>query len=253
MRTMKYLTIDTTTKITALSLGENGRLVGESFLHTGKTHSERLIPMLEQLLIAADWSLKDLGFIAVVNGPGSFTGIRIGIATAQGLAQVLSVPTLGISALETLSWAGWGKEEDIVVILDARKNEWYSARYRWSDRRERLDAPRAVSPEQLVSELQKQDGKFIFVGDAVPGGKEYLKQTLGGKAVIPLEYQYLPRGAYAAYEAWKEWECNKSLDSYSIVEPCYIRLSEAEVNYKKKQRSINPDKDQEHTMGKKGM
>ncbi len=97
MRLMKYLTIDTTTKVTALSLAQNGKLVGEGFLHTGKTHSERLIPMLEQLLLAADWKLGELDFIGVVRGPGSFTGIRIGIATAQGLAQVLKIPLLGIT------------------------------------------------------------------------------------------------------------------------------------------------------------
>lgn len=251
---MKYLTIDTTTKITALSLGEKGKLVGENFLHTGKTHSERLIPMLDQLMVAADWRLRDLGFIAVVNGPGSFTGIRIGIATAQGLAQVLNIPTLGIGSMETLSWAGWGREEDIVVILDARKNEWYSARYRWDGGRQCLDRPRAVGPHKLTAELQKEDGKFIFVGDAVPGAHEYLREALGSKAIIPLEFQYLPRGAYAAYEAWKEWESeDQSYDGYMIIEPCYIRQSEAEANYKKKQLNINQDKDPEHTMEKKGM
>lgn len=232
---MKYLTIDTTTKVTALSLGEEGKLIGEGFLHTGKTHSERLIPMLEQLLIAADWQLKDLDFIGVVNGPGSFTGIRIGIATAQGLSQVLKIPMIGIGSLDTLSWAGWGRKEDIVVILDARKNEWYSARYSWKDNRECLELPRAVSPQYLTSELDKLDREFIFVGDAVPKAKEYLERTLGVKAIIPLEYQYLPRGAYAACEAWEKWKTkDASTNNFRIVEPCYIRLSEAEVNLRKK-------------------
>ncbi len=232
---MKYLTIDTTTKITALSLGEEGKLVGEGFLHTGKTHSERLIPMLEQLMIAADWQLKDLGFIGVVNGPGSFTGIRIGIATAQGLSQVLKIPVIGIGSLDTLSWAGCGRKEDTVVILDARKNEWYSARYSWNDNRECLEPPRAVSPQYLTTELDKLEREFVFVGDAVPKAKEYLEKTLGRKAIIPLEYQYLPRGAYAACEAWEKWLTKDiNTDNSKTVEPCYIRLSEAEVNLKKK-------------------
>lgn len=232
---MKYLTIDTTTKVTALSLGDEGKLIGEGFLHTGKTHSERLIPMLEQLLIAADWQLKDLDFLGVVNGPGSFTGIRIGIATAQGLSQVLKIPMIGIGSLDTLSWAGWGRKEDIVVILDARKNEWYSARYSWKDVRKCLELPRAVNPQYLTSELDKLNKPFIFVGDAVPKAKEYLERTLGVKAIIPLEYQYLPRGAYAAYEAWEKWTTKDvTVENFRIVEPCYIRLSEAEVNLKKK-------------------
>lgn len=236
---MKYLTIDVTTKVTALSLGEEGRLVAESFVHTGKTHSERLIPMLDQLLTAADWQLKDLDFIGVVHGPGSFTGIRIGIATAQGLGQVLEIPVVGIGSLETLSWAGCGRKEDIVVILDARKNEWYSARYRWTENmenRECLDFPRAVSPQFLTAELAKTGAMFFFVGDAVPGAAEYLKQTLGDKAVLTCSYQYLPRGAYACCEVWyKLKKENFILPAGQTVKPCYLRLSEAEVNYRKKQ------------------
>jgi tRNA threonylcarbamoyladenosine biosynthesis protein TsaB len=234
---MKYLTIDTTTKVTALSLAESGQLVAEGFLHTGKTHSERLIPMLDQLLKAAAWKLEELGFIGVVRGPGSFTGIRIGIATAQGLAQVLGIPLIGITSLETLAWAGWGRSEEIVVILDARKNEWYYARYRWSEDLQCLNGPKAVTPEDLVTELREINSRFFFVGDAVSRAQEYLIQALGEQAIIPLDYQYLPRGAYAAYEAWRYRKKNK--DNYSEnlqrIEPLYIRLSEAEVNYRKKQ------------------
>ncbi len=233
---MKYLTIDTTTRITALSLAESGKLIAEGFLHTGKTHSERLIPMLDQLLIAADWKLADLNFIAVVRGPGSFTGIRIGIATAQALAQVLKIPLIGITSLETLAWAGWGRTEEIVVILDARKNEWYCGRYRWLEKKVMTKDPTAITPESLVSELSKENYHFYFVGDAVPSAKDYLHEALGDKAVIPLECYYLPRGAYAAYEAWEYWKSidNPSQQTLCTVEPLYIRISEAEVNYRKK-------------------
>jgi len=233
---MKYLTIDTTTKITALSLAQSGRMVAEGFLNTGKTHSERLVPMLDQLLNAADWRLKELDFIGVVRGPGSFTGIRIGIATAQGLAQVLKIPLIGVTSLDTLSWAGWGRQEDTVIILDARKNEWYYARYRWREQRECIDGPKAISPELLTAELAETDGQFLFAGDAVTGATDYLKEKLGKKAVILQEHQYLPRGAYAACEVW---ECRNKKgynENQETVEPFYIRLSEAEVNYRKKQQ-----------------
>src|SRR5690554_3436840 len=119
---MKYLTIDTTTKVTALALAEDGKLVAEGFLHTSKTHSERLIPVLDQVLKASAWSLEDLDFIGVARGPGSFTGIRIGIATAQGLAQVLKIPLVGVLSLDSLAWAGHSRSEILVPVLDARKN-----------------------------------------------------------------------------------------------------------------------------------
>lgn len=234
---MKYLTIDTTTKITALALAESGKLVGEGFLHTGKTHSERLIPMIDQLLNAADWSLKELDFIGVVRGPGSFTGIRIGIATAQGLTQVLKIPLIGITSLDTLAWAGYGRQEETIVILDARRNEYYYARYGWQEKRNCIDGPKAVTMEYLISELQKKKERVFFVGDAVPGAQARLKKELDEeKIIIPLEYQYLPRGAYAAIEAWQEWNNKKegSIENIYTVEPFYIRLSEAEINYRRK-------------------
>lgn len=233
---MKYLTIDTTTKITALSLAENGQLVGEIFLHTGKNHSERLIPLIDQLMNAADWKLQELNFIGVVRGPGSFTGIRIGIATAQGLAQVLNIPLVGIISLDTLAWAGRGRSEETVVILDARKNEWYYARYQWKENKECLDGPRAVMPEDLTAELKILGENYFFVGDAVPGARTYMEQALGKKAILPPEYQYFPRGAYAACEAWEQWNRNEDFSAgrFDGVEPVYIRLSEAEVNYQKR-------------------
>lgn len=234
---MKYLTIDTTTKVTALALAENGKLIGEGFLHTGKTHSERLIPMLDQLLQAADWKLEELHFIGIVRGPGSFTGIRIGIATAQGLAQVLQIPLIGVTSLDTLSWAGYRNSAETVVLLDARKNEWYYARYRWfENHREMIEGLVAITPEVLLERLAKLPGRFYFVGDAVLSSHKYLKEALGDKAIIPAEYQFLPRGAYAACEVWREQEkSSESLTSdLDRIEPFYIRLSEAETNYQKK-------------------
>lgn len=237
---MKYLTIDTTTKITALALAENGKLVSEGFLHTGKTHSERLIPMVDQLLQAADWKLGELDVIGVVRGPGSFTGIRIGIATAQGLAQVLNISLVGVTSLDTLSWAGKGRAEDTIVILDARKNEWYYARYRWQgDHRECLDGPSAVKPEALLEKLKNNGNHFFFAGDAVTGAKLFLQEGLGSKAAILSEYHYLPRGAYAADEVWESWNRNQPAAGFCAVEPIYIRASEAEVNYLKKQLKSN--------------
>lgn len=174
---MKYLTIDTTTKMTALALGQDGRLVGEGFLNTGKTHSERLIPMLDQLLNAADWKPVDLDFIGAVRGPGSFTGIRIGIATAQGLAQVLNIPLVGITSLDTLAWAGKGRPEETVVILDARKNEWYYARYIWREGRECLDGPKAVTPEALTAKLKELQKPCFLLGMRLPEPENFWRNN----------------------------------------------------------------------------
>ncbi|MDQ7093166.1 tRNA (adenosine(37)-N6)-threonylcarbamoyltransferase complex dimerization subunit type 1 TsaB [Desulfosporosinus sp. PR] len=234
---MKYLTIDTTTKVSGVALAEDGRLVAEGFLHTSKTHSERIIPMLDQLFTAAAWTLQELDLIGVVRGPGSFTGIRIGIATAQGLSQVLNIPLLGVVSLEALAWSCWGREEDIVPILDARKNEWYTARYRWAAGKEKaecLSAPQALSISECLEQLKMLNRPVCFVGDAAWKEKQQIKTVLGEQAVVLPDYQSLPRGAYAARAVWERW---LEIGAGEQVEPYYIRCSEAEVNWAKKERA----------------
>lgn len=234
---MKYLTIDTTTKVTALSLAEDERLVGEGFLHTTKTHSERIIPMLDQLLSAAGWTLQGLELIGVVRGPGSFTGIRIGIATAQGLAQVLNLPLISVVSLDALAWAGKGRTEDVVPILDARKNEWYTARYHWmkgDETAQCLTPPQAMPTEQWLEYLRGLDRPICFVGDAVSKAKVRIEEILGERAVILPDYLSLPRGAYTARAVWQRW---LEMGEGERVEPYYIRFSEAEVNWAKKEKA----------------
>lgn len=233
---MKYLTIDTTTKVTAVSLAEDGSLVAEGFLHTRKTHSEQLIPLLDQLLKATSWTLKELELIGVVRGPGSFTGIRIGIATAQGLAQVLETPLLAVLSLEALVWAALGREEDIVPILDARKNEWYTARYRWEQGEIRcLTPPRAIAPDLWLEQLKELGKPVCFVGDAVLKAAGRIEEVLGEHGIILPEYMSLPRGAYTARAVWQRW---RERGAGELVEPYYIRLSEAEVNWLKKEGAL---------------
>lgn len=231
---MKFLTIDTTSKVTAVALAEDGGLVAEGFLHTQKTHSERLIPMLDQLLKAAAWKPEDLGFIGVVRGPGSFTGIRIGLATAQGMAQVLELPLVGVLSLDALAWAGWGHTEPIVPLLDARKNEWYSAIYRFNPsiaRPEGIVPPQAATPEDWVRRVAALGERFLFVGDAVTPYAAFLQRALGDRAVIQPEYVRLPRGAYTVQEVWQKW---LAAPGGERVKPYYIRKSEAEVNWERK-------------------
>ncbi|HVJ47940.1 tRNA (adenosine(37)-N6)-threonylcarbamoyltransferase complex dimerization subunit type 1 TsaB [Desulfitobacterium sp.] len=234
---MKYLTIDTTTKVTALGLGEEGQLVAEGFLHTAKTHSERLIPMLDQLLGAAAWKLQDLDFIGVVRGPGSFTGIRIGIASAQGLAEVLHLPLIGAISLDALAWAGYGRNEAIVPILDARKNEWYTAGYFWDQDSQRPDCrvqPRAIDPQRWLDECACLDRPVLFIGDAVSRYTELILERLGERAVLLPDYLALPRGAFAVQEVWQRWLEKPQGES---VAPHYLRLSEAEVTWAKKEEA----------------
>jgi len=291
---LKCLTIDTTTKATALALAEICRtdegtcrtdqetcrtdqetyaaqetrhadeetcptdrageetaihVIGEGFLHDHQTHSERLIPFLEALLSAAGWTLEDLDGIIAVRGPGSFTGIRIGLATAQGLAKALHLPLWSVLSLDCLSWATshivWGGEESPVtaVALDARKNEWYAACYVWSSPENRLCsiAPCAAAPENFLRQLQElsQDHAHeyprtvIFAGDALlrKETRQLIRDHLGKRAMILPPEQALPRGSYVVREFVYAQQREKHLETA----PYYIRLSEAETQYLLKQ------------------
>lgn len=175
--------------------------------------------------------------IGVVRGPGSFTGIRIGIATAQGLAQVLKIPLTSVLSLDALAWAGLGRREDIVPILDARKNEWYTARYRWAKGQEKaecLTPPQAIPTDLWLEQLKGLDRPICFVGDATVKYKTRIEEVLGDNAVIMPEFVSLPRGAYAARAIWQHWQ---ETGIGELVEPFYIRFSEAEVNWAKKEEA----------------
>jgi len=140
-------------------------------------------------------------------------------------------------SLDVLAWAGLGRSEDIVPILDARKNEWYTARYRWAQGKEKaecLTLPQAIPTVLWLEHLRGLDRPICFVGDATAKSKARIEEVLGERAVILPEYVSLPRGAYAARAIWQRWQ---DTGVGELVEPLYIRFSEAEVNWAKKEEA----------------
>jgi tRNA threonylcarbamoyladenosine biosynthesis protein TsaB len=233
---MNCLLLDTTTGVTALAVAADERLLGESLLHTEKPHSERLLPLIEQTLKLCGLRAADLDLLVATQGPGSFTGIRIGIATAQGLAQALRIPVLGLTSLEAMSWAGWGREETTVVLLDARKSEWYTAAYRWQ-RVEQVESPasrlvrvevlppQAVRKDELPGLLAELPGDFLLVGDGCAEAAPTLT-ALEARLHDPLPEHTLMHGAYLL----REWHYQVALGSQPAgLTPYYIRLPEAEA------------------------
>ncbi len=231
---MWILSIDTATKVTGLAVHFKGNLVAESFLHTGKTHSERLMPMVLQLLKQAGIGFGDLGAVTVAAGPGSFTGLRIGMATAKGIAQVRQIPLIGINTLDALAQNGLGFEGLVAPVLDARKDEIYTALYRKMEGElSLLGEYEAVKPAALAEKLGAMGEKVLFVGDAVPVYREMFEARLGERAVFLPDGLSLPRGAHVGALAAKRLARGERDDLYAL-KPCYIRPSEAEVTWAKK-------------------
>ncbi len=231
---MWILSIDTATKVTGLAVHFKCGLVAESFLHTGKTHSERLMPMVLQLLEQAGIGFGDLEAVAVSSGPGSFTGLRIGMATAKGIAQVRKIPLIGINTLDALAQNGLGFEGLVAPVLDARKDEVYTALYGIRGREISLIGQyEAVSPAVLAERLGSGRERVLFVGDAVPVYRELLEARLGEGAVFLPDSRSLPRGAHVGALAAERLARGERDDIYTL-KPFYIRPSEAEATWAKK-------------------
>ena len=229
---MLVLAIDTATLAGSAALYQDG-LLASCFLHTKKTHSERLLPMIDFLLQSIDLALKDIDLITVVNGPGSFTGIRIGVTTAKTLAQMLHKPLAAVNTLEVLA-ANIASEKDLICpVLDARKKEVYTACYKRDEHGELLELlpPAALPVQKLLEFLQDRDEDIWFVGDGLGVYGEELGAALGGRFKTAPDHLKLPNAAAAAELGLKTWHKGLQQDT---VEPLYLRRSEAELAWEKK-------------------
>lgn len=151
------LAVECATFTGGVALVAPGAVIAERLLDVRATYAERLLPAIEALLAEAGVALDALAAIGVSVGPGSFTGLRIGLATVQGLAAPRGIPLAGVGTLEALAWNAWGAEAPIVPVLDARRGELYAAAYRCrGEMPEELVAPRAAPPEELAMFLRER-------------------------------------------------------------------------------------------------
>lgn len=231
---MKILGIDTATKAAGIAVVDESGVLAESWLNTGKTHSQRLLPLLDGLLKNSEIPWDDIFGFAVTVGPGSFTGLRIGLATVQGLAQVLHKPVAGVVSLDALVKNLAGVSGLLCPILDARKNEVYTALYRsTAHEMVRLSPYRAISPEALAEELLPLGERVTFLGDAVPVYRNLLEGSLKKQACFAPLTRNLLRAAEVADLGLKMF-CQGEQTGFHEIKPFYLRPSEAEVKWAEK-------------------
>ena len=131
---MKILGIDSSAKSASAAITENGKIISSVYTNTGLTHSQTLMPMVDEVLKASGSELNEIGLIAVNNGPGSFTGIRIGVAAAKGMSDASGIPCVGISTLESMAYNFVGIKDSIIcAAMDARCNQVYTALFQITD------------------------------------------------------------------------------------------------------------------------
>lgn len=220
---MLMLSIESSAKAASVALTRDGELIAQYTQCSGLTHSRTLLPMIEDMLKNTEIAAGDIDAIAVAQGPGSFTGIRIGVSTVKGLAWALDKPCIGVSTLEAMAWHGVSAGGLICPVMDARRSQVYNALFEIENGEvKRLCSDRAIALSELCEEL-KADGREAFlVGDGAELTAKFLDAAGVGfrKAAGNLALQSAWGVAAAAQ--------NKTPESVHDLLPVYLRLSQAE-------------------------
>ncbi len=227
---MLVLGVETSTTQGGVALVGDDRLVSEYLLNVEATHSERLLPAIDRMLCEAGVGLDAISGIAVSIGPGSFTGLRIGLSTVKGLAYATGLPVVGVPTLEALAWAVPFAAEQVCPVLDARKHEVYAALFRYERGvLVRLMADAALAPEALCSKIRKPT---LFLGDGLPVYGELFRRLLGDRMLVP---PLASRGARPACvaELGRHRLLRGERDSADSLVPRYLRPSEAELRHRR--------------------
>lgn len=220
---MLILAFESSAKAASVALVRDGELLAQSFQCSGLTHSRTLLPMAEDMLKNTGLSLRDADLIACAHGPGSFTGIRIGIATVKGLAWALEKPCIGVSTLEAMAWNGVSAGGTICAVMDARRNQVYNALFRIQDGLPvRLTEDRAISLEDLRQDLKALSDTVFLVGDGMRITANYF--TANGVPWRVLPSNLSMQNAWGVAMAAQ----GKKGDSPDALLPVYLRLSQAE-------------------------
>jgi tRNA threonylcarbamoyladenosine biosynthesis protein TsaB len=232
---MKILGVDTSTSCGSLGIIDDNAVVTEYALLRDETHSTRLAPAIQALLKEAQLGLNEIDGIAVSLGPGSFTGLRVGLSAVKGLALAAEKPVVGVPTLDALASNLPFTPYVICPILDARKGEVYSALYKNGGRGlvERLTPYEVLSPPRLLEKIPLQE--TIFLGDGVEVYGELIKERLGAKALFAPPHLRFLRGSSVAEIGLQRFKRGEQDDISSLV-PIYVRPSDAEIKWKKGKR-----------------
>ncbi len=230
---MTVLAMDTSAKAASVCLAEEDKIIGEFFINTGLTHSQTLMPMAEQLCKNAGVPLDNIDAVAVNAGPGSFTGVRIGVAAAKGLAFAHDLPCVAVSTLESMAYNMLGCDGVVCALMDARCGQVYNALFRVTGNRiERLCDDRAIALSELQKELQGCTERVVFVGD---GAAISFKSAVDLPACVRLAPMNKVNQT-AASVALAAFERLKAGDTCTPAElmPVYLRLPQAQRELNKR-------------------
>lgn len=226
---MKILGIDGSGLVASVAIVEDDNLVGEYTTGYKKTHSQTLLPMLDELSKMVELDLNSIDGIAVAAGPGSFTGLRIASATAKGLGLSLGCPIISVPTVDAIAFNLWGVKGTICPILDARRGQVYTGLYSFTDEGEYqvLKPQVAVDFREFAEKINNSNGPVTFLGDGVPVFKELIAE------LIQVPYRFAPAHLNRQHASsvatlgsiyYRQGECETAAEH----RPEYLRLSQAE-------------------------
>ena len=224
---MKILAFETSAKAASVALLEKGKLLGESYQNTGLTHSQTLMVMAEDLLKACNLTAKDVEAVAVAAGPGSFTGVRIGVAAAKGFAWGSQIPCYGVSTLEAMARNLGAYQGYVVPAMDARRSQVYTAIFHAEKGvLTRVEEDMAISLAELGEKIKNYAEPVFLVGDGANLCYNTLLEEVSG-LVLPPEHRMHQRAAGVALAAQAMADAGEPGNGAELT-PNYLRLSQAE-------------------------
>lgn len=225
---MKILGFDSSGMVASVAIACDDILVAEYSVNYKKTHSQTLLPMFDAVVSMTELDLDSVDGIAVAAGPGSFTGLRIGMSTVKGLGLALDKPVVAVPTCHALAYNLWGSDKLICPILDARRSQVYTALYEFKDEEMiTLKEQDAMDINDLIDIINDMDRDVIFVGDGIPVFKERIEEKIKNKAYFaPAHLNRQRAGSVAALGMiyMKEGKAENADD----VKPVYLRKSQAE-------------------------
>ncbi len=236
---MKILAIDSSGLVASIAVVEDDNLCGEFTINYKKTHSQTLLPMLDELARMIELDLNGIDAIAVAGGPGSFTGLRIGSATAKGLGLALDKPLIHIPTVDALAYNLYGNRNLVCPLMDARRNQTYTGLYEFTEDGMKIIKPQcAVGIGEIIDSIHSEGRAVTFLGDGVAVFSEYIKEN------CKVSYEFAPahmnkqRAASVAALA-EEYFLAGKMQSAAEHAPDYLRLSQAERERLERQRALS--------------
>lgn len=228
----RMLAIDTSTYVMGIALTEGDKPVAETITNKKENHSIRLMPAIRAMMNEAGWKPADLDAIAVAQGPGSYTGVRIGVTTAKSMAWALGIPVIGVSSLEILAQNGIYSGGTIMPFFDARRGQVFTGLYRWKDGEvQQVKHDRIVLLEDWLDEIAPLQESVVAFSPDYEKHEAMLQQKLGTDLIVPAARDHLARPTALAQAALRQ---GPQTEVHAFV-PEYLRMAEAEAKWRDKQ------------------